>query len=317
MVSRKIVRAVGLLGLVLTLWRAQAPPTRAQQDEVTWLLTQINALRANLGLPPYSLNAQLSVAATQHSQYMVETCDVSHTEANGSTPTSRARAQGYTGSWISENIYMGQLARAQDAWNFWLNSPIHYQGLTHSVINEVGIGVAYGQCGQGYTLLFGHRDNVSAPPAPPAESGAGNNAGESAAPPPPTQVPYVPPPPTRTPTPTVPTITPSYTWTPTPVVSPSPTASPTRTATITRSPTPLVLPTVAASDTQPPTARTAVAQVPSASPTERPSVTATPSPAPAAAPSSANGAADWLPLAMLAGAGMLAVLGGLLLWRGR
>ena len=86
------MRVMALTGLVLLLWSTQIPPAQGQQDEVTWLLTQINNLRASLGLPPYSLNAQLSAAATQHSQYMVTTCDVSHTEANGSTPTSRARA---------------------------------------------------------------------------------------------------------------------------------------------------------------------------------------------------------------------------------
>ena len=316
MISRKTMRVIMLAALALMLWGAQTPSAQAQ-DEVTWLLTQINDLRASLGLPPYSLNAQLSAAATQHSQYMVSTCDVSHTEANGSTPTSRARAQGYTGSWISENIYMGQLARAQDAWNFWINSPIHYQGLTHTVINEVGIGVAYGDCGQGYTLLFGHRDNVSAPPAPPAANDEGN--GESA-PPPPTQAPYVPPPPTSTPTPTVPTITPSYTWTPTPVVSPSPTLTPTQTATATRSPTPLVLPTVAESDAPQTFAPTAVAQLPTVSPFPSPSATDTPPPVSTGSPVSpgpASHAPDWLPMALLAGAVLLGMMGGLLLWRAR
>ncbi len=318
MVSRKIVRVIALLGLALTLWCAQTPATHAQ-DEVTWLLTQINNLRASLGLPPYSLNAQLSTAATLHSQYMVNTCDISHTEANGSTPTSRARAQGYTGSWISENIYMGQLARAEDAWNFWINSPIHYQGLTHNVINEVGIGVAYGECGQGYTLLFGHRDDVSAPAAPPAPPAA-NNDGSGSSAPPPTQAPYVPPPPTRTPTPTVPTITPSYTWTPTAIVSPSPTHTTTPTATATNSPTPLVLPTVAASDTLPPTAPTVIAQLPSASSTASPSSGNTPPPTPTVPPTpspAAQSAPSWLPPVLFLGAALLTAVGGWLLWRAR
>ncbi len=307
MVGRNIVRAVAALGMAAALWLGPGPAAHAQ-DEVTWLLTQINNLRASLGLPPYRLNPQLSAAATLHSQYMVETCDVSHTEANGSTPASRARAQGYSGSWISENIYMGQLARAQDAWNFWLNSPIHYQGLTHNVVNEVGIGVAYGPCGQGYTLLFGHRDGVSAPAAPPAE-----NPAQSSAPPPPTQAPYVPPPPTRTPTPTVPTLTPSYTWTPTTVRSPTPTATHTQSPTATASPTALVLPTVAASNTLPPTA---VAVLPTASSPRTPTPLPTPAtadPLPPAAPSLPR----WLPLALLAVAALLATLGGWLFWRAR
>lgn len=209
----------------MTLLVLLGPDTRAQAqrpDDVTWLLNQINALRADLGLHPYALNPQLSTAAQLHSQYMSDTCDVSHTQANGSRPIDRARAQGYTGGWISENIYSGATPNASAAWDFWINSPLHYQGLTHKIVNEIGIGAAHGACGwYSYTLLFGHRDDVTAPPAPAPPAG-----GDSSAPPPPTARPYVPPPPTSTPTPTIATLTPSPTWTLTPTWTPSRTPSP-------------------------------------------------------------------------------------------
>jgi hypothetical protein len=256
-----IVVVVGLAVLMLV------PPRVRAQDDTTWLLDQINSLRASLGLYPYALNAQLTAAATQHSQYMATTCDVSHTESNGSRPVDRARANGYVGDWISENIYGGSIAQPSDAWNFWIHSPIHYSGLVHQVVNEVGIGIAHGRCGNYYTLLFGHRGDVSAPPAPAAPSGG--DAGAGAAPPPPTQRPYVPPPPTRTPTPTIPTLTPSATWTitPTHTPSPTPTAPP-------PTPTPLVLPTVPAPGQR--ASPTAIALLPSATESATPSSTAVP-----------------------------------------
>jgi hypothetical protein len=266
-----IVYVIGLATLMVAPSRAQA------QDDTTWLLDQINSLRASLGLSPYALNPQLTAAAAQHSQYMATTCDVSHTESNGSRPMDRAHANGYTGDWISENIYGGTTARPSDAWNFWIHSPIHYSGLVHQVVNEVGIGIAHGNCGNYYTLLFGHRGDVSAPPAPPAAP-SGGDTGAGDAPPPPTQHPYVPPPPTRTPTPTIPTLTPSATWTITPTYTPSATrTAPPLTA------TPLVLPTVPAPGQQAPP--TAVALLPS--PTESatpPPATALPTPVPTSQP---------------------------------
>ncbi|MBI5957880.1 MAG: CAP domain-containing protein [Chloroflexi bacterium] len=266
-----IVKLCRLLCLLcFAAWLIPSPPPQAHaQDEVYWLLEQINSLRASLGLPGYSLNPQLSAAAIQHSQYMAAGCDVTHTENNGSTPASRAAANGYSGTNVSENIYAGSIARATDAWQFWIHSPVHYAGLTHGYVNEVGIGIAGGLC-QSYTLLFGHRDDVNAPPAPaavPAPSGA--NTGDAAAPAP-TQRPYVPPPPTHTPTPTILTLTPSVTWTITPSYTPSLTHTPPS-----PSATPLILPTVAAQE---------VALV--ASPTDTPSPTLSPSPWPTEPPPS-------------------------------
>ncbi len=118
--------------------------------------------------------------------------------------------------------------------------------------NEVGIGVSSGPCGNYYTLDFGYRSDLAAPPAAavPLDAGGGQSAApvadssgasSAAAAPPPTQAPYVPPPPSRTPTATIDTLTPSPTWTLTPTYTPSPTGTidvPTS--------TPLVLPTVPA-----------------------------------------------------------------------
>lgn len=232
---------------------AGALPTAHAQDDVSWLLGQINNLRANQGLPPFTLNGQLSAAAAQQSQYLTQTCNIVHTWPDGTTPAMRAAAQGYPGDHVIENIYAGTNATAADAWNFWLNSPVHYAGLTNTVDDEIGIGIAHGgECGHAYTLDFGRSGSGAAPAvAPPA------NPGAAVAAVPPTARPYVPPPPTRTPTATIPTLTPSATWTLTPSYTPSPTFT-----AISPTATPLELPTVPA--------EVAVAEIASPTPTAAP-----------------------------------------------
>lgn len=247
---RVLKNAFCVLGILLALHSAPLWRTACAQDDVSWLLTQVNNLRASLGLSSYSLNAQLSAAATQQSQYLAQTCNIVHTWPDGTSPQSRAVAQGYPGDHVIENIYAGTNATAADAWNFWITSPIHYNSLVNTVVTEIGIGIAHGGlCGHAYTLVFGRGGGSTASPA--------HTTGASA--PVPTQRPYVPPPPTATPTATIPTLTPSATWT----LTPSRTPSPTFTA-LSPTATPLNLPTVPVH----PAEATAVAEIPSPTITE-------------------------------------------------
>lgn len=126
------------------------------QDVVSDLLGRINALRGSLGLPGYSLNGALAAAAMNQASWMAATGQISHTQSDGSTPSSRAAAAGYPSSAVSENIYMGTSATVDSAWQWWLNSPIHYRGITNAQYTEVGIGSAAGANGTAYVLVFGN-----------------------------------------------------------------------------------------------------------------------------------------------------------------
>ncbi len=248
MIRRRIFVCTILLLLSMCWQLSNLQGASQAQDEKTWLLNQINNLRATVGIHAYVWNDQLAAAAQQHSEYMASTGDISHTQANGSTPATRAAANGYGGSWVIENIYGGGLATAADAWNFWINSSIHYSGLVNTNTNEIGIGIASGVHGNFYTLVFG-KGNINPPPAQPIvdTSSIANNSSAVEEPAPNTSndviVPTRRPPPTRTftPSPTVPTFTPSPTWTFTPVWTA--TFTPTN---IPPSATPIVLPTVVA-----------------------------------------------------------------------
>jgi hypothetical protein len=112
---------------------------------------------------------------------MVETGNISHSRPDGSTPRSRAQAAGYSSTFVSENIYGGTNATVETAWNFWINSAIHYAGLTSPNYEEIGIGTASGAWGATYVLVFG---NPGGPPSlPPQAARAGGEAGPLEAPP--------------------------------------------------------------------------------------------------------------------------------------
>ncbi|MBZ0303543.1 MAG: LysM peptidoglycan-binding domain-containing protein [Anaerolineae bacterium] len=135
------------------------------------LLGRINALRASMGLPGYSLNGALSAAAQSQAQWMADTGTVSHVRPDGSGPRTRAVNAGYGSTDVSENIYGGTNATVDAAWLFWINSGVHYRGLVNNRYQEVGIGIASTSWGNTFVLVFGNPGGPQ-PFVPPASSGA-------------------------------------------------------------------------------------------------------------------------------------------------
>ncbi|MBX3066545.1 MAG: hypothetical protein KF726_26425 [Anaerolineae bacterium] len=200
-------------------------PTAAQGGEESWLLNQVNALRAQNGRGALSWNSQLAAAALAHSQVLATTPWVGpHIEANGSTPQSRAAAQGYGGS-VGENVVGGGTATLEWAWNWWMNSAVHVSNMLGNW-NEVGIAVANGSTGRFYTMVFGNNGGAAPPPPPPPASddtGASNAGSSGGAQQVVSARPTRPPPPTSTPTIT---FTPSITFTPRATYTGMPTITP-------------------------------------------------------------------------------------------
>ncbi len=142
------------------------------------LMGRINELRASLGLPAYAWNGALAAAAQSQAQWMVDSGTIAHARPDGSTPRTRALAAGYTTTEVSENIYGGTNATPNDAWTFWINSAIHYAGLTNARYKEVGVGIASGSWGSAYVLVFGNPGGAAY--VPPA-AGTGNSGGGGSA----------------------------------------------------------------------------------------------------------------------------------------
>ncbi len=177
--------AAGALALALMVLFAptgvEAAP-EAQSSDQYYVIELVNALRAEYGLPPYTINPALMAAAQAHSEWAGSMGTHSHTGAGGSTPTDRAIAAGYGGGRsvrVSENIYWGTMATPQSALNWWRNSPIHFRGMTSTNYAEIGAGVAYTDAGGYFTLKFGIVSGNA--PAAPAPSAGGSAPSDNAA----------------------------------------------------------------------------------------------------------------------------------------
>ena len=150
------------------------------QDATGYLLSQINSLRREQGLPAYARHSALTAAARQHARWMVSTGSIRHDQHDGSGPRDRAQNAGYPSNWVSENIYMGGDSSPQSAWNFWRwQSPVHYAGLVSPYYNNIGIGTASGGGRHAFVLVFGNSQGSR----PAAGANRQNNTNEAAAPP--------------------------------------------------------------------------------------------------------------------------------------
>jgi hypothetical protein len=194
-----------------------APRTAAAQDVAGVLVARINELRASQGLNTLSYNNALAAAAQSHSRYLATTpYSHPHRQSNGSLPQDRAAAAGYSGR-VGENVVGGRSASLDWAFNWWMNSSVHYSNMLGNW-TEIGVGFSDGgEYGRWYVVVFGNggRAPVQAEGVTGANPAAGRNAAQpTAAPPRPTR------PPTQTPTPTI-TLTPSMTYTPRPTFTPT------------------------------------------------------------------------------------------------
>nr|WP_082303418.1 CAP domain-containing protein [Pseudomonas meliae] len=130
------------------------------------LLAQVNAARAKprmCGKQPFpsarplSWNTTLEMAAQGHSQSMASENYFTHRGFDNDSPADRARAAGYGGRQIGENIAAGQ-STASKAMASWLASPGHCANLMNPMFTEVGAAYATAtnaDYGVYWTMLFG------------------------------------------------------------------------------------------------------------------------------------------------------------------
>ncbi|HEX2698178.1 MAG TPA: NBR1-Ig-like domain-containing protein [Anaerolineales bacterium] len=118
----------------------------------------INSARTKAGLAALTINSQLAAAAQGHSIDMACFSLLSHTGSNSSTPYQRVSASGYSGTYRQEIIYAG--GYPQDAFNWWMNEPVHHDAVLDPSATEMGVGYAYvtdSAYGGYYTVDFGSR----------------------------------------------------------------------------------------------------------------------------------------------------------------
>jgi uncharacterized protein YkwD len=123
------------------------------------VLCLVNAERRAHGLTGLRQSRTLRSAATRYSREMVARRFFDHVSPSGSTLSSRARAAGYRGGTLGENIGWGtgSLATPVEIVRAWMASPPHRAVILNGRYREGGVGVAAGSPlvpGQGATFVL-------------------------------------------------------------------------------------------------------------------------------------------------------------------
>ncbi|GGX43556.1 hypothetical protein GCM10007385_09340 [Tateyamaria omphalii] len=159
------------------------------------MLDLINQERTSRGLDPLTLERRLNDASEDHSDWMDQTGNFSHTGINQSDPGDRMRDAGFnfSGNWTwGENIAFQSERGAPgisddviDLHNSLMNSPGHRANILNPDFELIGIGIEEGD-GRGYDAVYVTQNfaRTSAPvqldtgaPQPPTNPGptAGND----------------------------------------------------------------------------------------------------------------------------------------------
>lgn len=121
------------------------------------LLGLVNQERQNQGLAAYASQGQLQAAARIHSADMSCNGFVSHTGSDGSGVRDRVAAQGYSWSWIGENIYCTSDTSSgapQRVFDWWMNSAPHRANLMSPNYTQIGMGYIYAGNRGCFTAVF-------------------------------------------------------------------------------------------------------------------------------------------------------------------
>lgn len=119
------------------------------------MLTLINQERAKAGLDPLKLNILLNDSSEDHSQWMIDTDNFSHTGKGGSSAGDRMESADYPfeGSWSwGENLALqserGAAGIADDVVQLHqslMDSPGHRANILNGGFTEIGIGIERGE----------------------------------------------------------------------------------------------------------------------------------------------------------------------------
>ncbi|WP_053955827.1 S-layer homology domain-containing protein [Inediibacterium massiliense] len=129
-------------------------------DEQKRVVNYSNRYRKFLKLPEFQVSDALNAAAMAHSNYMSINKKLIHDEFNndkgfiGVEPYKRAGAFGYMGSYIEENLSLGQ-KNYKEAIDDLIDAPYHRL----SFINPDFIHIGYGKKDSYYTFDFGGEKN--------------------------------------------------------------------------------------------------------------------------------------------------------------
>jgi hypothetical protein len=208
--TRVLVVVVAALAVVGSFLWQRPEPVAASASEEAAFVAALNQIRAENGLPPFTVNTELSNLARGHAQVMADAGEIFHAD-----PISA----GFTGAWqkLGENVGVG--AGVQVLVDAFVASSGHFANIVDPSFSQIGVGVVWKDSALYTTHRFLQAPGTT-PPPPPTPT-----APPTTAPAPPVAT-SPPPPPTSLP-PTTPTTTvaaPTTTTTIAPLPEPAVTA---------------------------------------------------------------------------------------------
>ena len=130
----------------LTFYRPHAPTARSSQARS--LLTLVNAVRAQHGLPALVADPALDRFAADKAEHMATRHYFGHTDPNGVTFESRLKDSGLKFRYAAENIAFDQDERHANA--AFVGSPGHFANMVDPNHRKIGIAVVEAGAGESF-----------------------------------------------------------------------------------------------------------------------------------------------------------------------
>jgi uncharacterized protein YkwD len=141
-------------GITLAAAGSASAATRTATFEAQ-VVSHTNAARIRAGCEKLRVSRSLAKAAEAHSAEMARRDFFSHTGANGSRFTQRAKRAGFTAQPMGENIAWGY-KNAEGVTRGWLRSPGHRKNMLNCRSTLIGVGAVRNSDGVLYwTQEFG------------------------------------------------------------------------------------------------------------------------------------------------------------------
>ena len=138
------------------------------RDEITreTVLAEMNARRAEIGLPPLQIEPRLTAAAEDRMRDMEELGYWSHFAPDGRSPFDMLRKREYPHAYAAENLAAG-FETVSVLVDGWMESPGHRAAILSPLYQECGVAIIEGSTtgrmqGKSVVVLFGRQQTKHA-----------------------------------------------------------------------------------------------------------------------------------------------------------
>lgn len=141
-IKKIIIATIAVIGIFSLSYSVDTNSTVAQAVDNP-LISYANESRLSLGQDILLPNQQLTDAAQQKANDILDKQYFEHTRFDGKEPWDFIKEEGYNYRFAGENLAIGYNDYAS-IHSAWLNSPEHKANILNAKYDEIGIGVAKG-----------------------------------------------------------------------------------------------------------------------------------------------------------------------------